>query len=110
MRLIDCYSELLAYTVYVAGSEPTAAELSYEEAKGRYDDLCGRAEAMRIRGEIPDKDWTEGLFAVCALIDEMILCSTWPGRDKWQVAQLQHRFFNTTNAGAGFFECADASP
>ena len=54
--------------------------------------------------EISDKDWREGLFAVCALIDEMILCSAWPGRDKWQLNQLQHHFFNTTNAGTEFFD------
>lgn len=104
MRLVDCYSELLAYTVYLTGSEPSAATVSYEEARGRYEGLCGRAEATRVSGEISEKDWREGLFAVCALIDEMILCSAWPGRDKWQMAQLQHHFFNTTNAGAEFFD------
>lgn len=108
MKLIDCYSELLAYTVYLTGTDATAAALSYEEASSRYDDLCRRAEAMRISAEVPDKDWKEGLFAVCALIDEMILCSGWPGRDRWQTLQLQHRFFNTTNAGLEFFEHLNA--
>jgi type VI secretion system protein ImpK len=108
MKLIDCYSELLAYTVYLTGAEPSAAALPYEEARGRYDDLCGRAETARVRAEISDKEWREGLFAVCALIDEMVLCSSWPGKDRWQTAQLQHRFFNTTNAGAEFFERLNA--
>jgi type VI secretion system protein ImpK len=63
-----------------------------------------RRRATRVSGEISDKDWREGLFAVCALIDEMILCSAWPGRDKRQLNQLQHHFFNTTNAGTEFFD------
>ncbi len=104
MKLIDCYAELLAYTVYLAGPDPSAAALSYEEVRGRYDDLLQRAQALRSQGEFPDEQWQEGLFAVFALIDEMILCSGWPGRDTWQVAQFQHRFFNTTNAGEEFFD------
>ncbi len=39
MKLIDCYSELLAYTVYLTGPEPSAAALSYDDARGRYEDL-----------------------------------------------------------------------
>ncbi|MEN6617139.1 MAG: DotU family type IV/VI secretion system protein [Syntrophorhabdus sp.] len=104
MRLIDCFSELLGYTVYITGDDPSTAILSYDDANQRYEGLSARAEIMRNRAGVADKDWREGLFAVSALVDEMILCSSWPGRDKWQVAQLQHRFFNTTNAGAEFFE------
>lgn len=104
MRLIDCFSELLGYTVYITGGDPSAAVLSYEDANKRYEDLSARAEIMRAKADVADKDWREGLFAVSSLIDEMILCSSWSGREKWQVAQLQYRFFNTTNAGVEFFE------
>ena len=103
MKLIDCFSELLAYTVYVTG-EGASAGLSHDDVKLRYEYLYSRAEVLRNRLQIPDKDWNEGHFAVSALIDEMVLCSAWPGRDAWQTAQLQHHFFNTTNAGAEFFE------
>ena len=104
MRLIDCFSELLAYTVHITGGGPSTSELSYEEALARYDDLLDRAQVARSRLRIPEKDWNEAHFAVSALMDEMILCSTWPGRNVWQTTQFQHRFFNTTNAGAEFFE------
>jgi type VI secretion system protein ImpK len=104
MRLIDCYSELLGYTAYLTGPDPAAAALSYQEVNERYEGLCRRAKDLRIRGEVSDTDWEKGLFAVCALIDEMVLCSGWPGRETWQTAQLQHRFFNTTNAGEEFFD------
>ncbi|OPX99367.1 MAG: hypothetical protein A4E60_02812 [Syntrophorhabdus sp. PtaB.Bin047] len=104
MRLIDCYTELLAYTAYLTGPDTAAAALSYEEVNERYSELCQRAKTLRVREDVPDRHWEEGLFAVCALIDEMILCSGWPGRETWQTAQLQHRFFNTTNAGEEFFD------
>jgi len=103
MKLIDCFSELLAYTVHITG-EGRSAGLAYDEVKARYEDLYGRAGILRMRLEVPDKDWNEAHFAVSAFIDEMILCSTWPGKDMWQTTQLQHHFFNTTNAGAEFFE------
>ncbi|MBP1748449.1 MAG: tssL [Deltaproteobacteria bacterium] len=95
---------MLAYTVHITSGGPSTFELSYDEASVRYDDLLRRAETLRNRLEIPEKDWNEAYFAVSALMDEMILCSAWPGRDAWQTAQFQHRVFNTTNAGAEFFE------
>lgn len=103
MRLIDCFSELLAYTLHITG-DGRSADLTYDEATVRYEDLLSRAGALRDRLEVPDKDWNEAHFAVSALIDEMILCSAWPGKVAWQTAQFQHRLFNTTNAGAEFFE------
>ncbi len=102
--MIDCFSELLGYTVYIAGGEPSTLELPYDEAAARYEGLLQRAETLKSRLQVPEKDWSEAFFAVSALIDEMILCSSWPGRDAWQTAQFQHRFFNTTNAGSEFFE------
>ena len=104
MRLIDCFSELLGYTVYITGGEPSTMELPYVEAAARYEGFFQRAEILRNRLQVPEKDWSEAFFAVSALIDEMILCSSWPGRDAWQTTQFQHRFFNTTNAGSEFFE------
>jgi len=103
MKLIDCFSELLAYTVHITG-EGASAGLSYDDVNLRYEYLYSRAGVLRNRFQVPDNDWNEAHFAVSALIDEMILCSTWPGKDMWQTAQLQYHFFNTTNAGAEFFE------
>lgn len=107
MRLIDCYAELLAYAAHLTGANPEQ-EVSYEEAAACFDGLFGRAEALRTRAKFTDEQWREGLFAVCAFIDEAILCSDWPGRLKWQTTQLQHRLFNTTNAGEEFFDLLGA--
>lgn len=106
MRLIDYYKQLLAYTVYLT-SPTTAPAVPYEDARRRYDELYQKADFLRVPGEVPDEQWWEGLFAVCACIDELVLCSGWPERQKWQVDQLQHRFFSTTNAGEEFFEHLD---
>ncbi len=107
MRLVDLYAELLAYAAHLAGTHPER-EVSYEEASGRFEGLFARAETLRAREKFTDEQWREGLFAVCAFIDETILCSDWPERLKWQTAQLQHRFFNTTNAGEEFFDLLGA--
>ena len=103
MRLIDCFSELLAYTVYIT-TDASAGAVSYDDASSRYEKFLRQAEIKRSRLEISDKDWSEAFFAVSALIDEMVLCSAWPAKNVWQTAQFQHRFFNTTNAGTEFFQ------
>ena len=66
MKLIDCYTELLAYMAYLTG-DPSAAAVSYEDASKKFDELCGRAETIRTQAKIGDNDWREGLFAVAAL-------------------------------------------
>ena len=103
MKLIDCFTELLAYTAYLAGPRQEGTTVSYDEALQRYEELCNRAKSYRAIAEPPEEEWKEGFFAVCALIDEMILCSEWEGRQRWLTSQFQHRFFNTTNAGEEFF-------
>lgn len=103
MRLADCFSELMAYTVCLL-KEIHGGQPSYSEVAERYEKLVDRARMAKDRAGFSDMDWKECFFAVCAWIDEMILCSDWPDREKWQERQLQHSFLGTTNAGQEFFD------
>jgi type VI secretion system protein ImpK len=47
------------------------------------------------------------LFAVCALIDEMILASDWKHRDEWANEPFQKTYFDTQKAGMQFYERLD---
>jgi type VI secretion system protein ImpK len=108
-RLLDGVLELMAYTSLFLAMEP-ARRPGFEPVAAHYDQLLRRAEEARIRDRHPEADWDAALFAVCAWIDERILCSDWPGRQAWLQAQLQRRRFHTTRGGELFFERLEALP
>ena len=61
-----------------------------------------------IRGELQQTTCSEQqqenvLYALCALSDETIACSEWPDKTPWQQKTLQMQFFQTQQAGEGFF-------
>ncbi len=103
MRLVDCLIELITFTAYLNESLPLAHP-SYEETRKKYEHLFDQAEIRRKENGFSDEDWNDALFAVCAWIDEIILCSDWRERANWQRAQLQRIYFNTSNAGEEFFQ------
>ena len=103
MHLIDSFIELFAYTRYFLGSLGQA-QPAYEEVVQHYAQLLDRAEKYAVAGDYTERECHLALFAVCAWIDEMILCSTWQARDTWQMSQLQRTYFQTTNAGEEFFQ------
>jgi type VI secretion system protein ImpK len=102
MRLIDCFVELLTFTAYLIERLPLGHP-SYEETRKKYDQLFAQAQHCRRANGFSDEDWNDALFAVCAWIDEIILCSDWKERANWQSEQFQRIYFNTSNAGEEFF-------
>ena len=115
MRLIDCFIELIAYTLYFR-KELETGRPSFPEVRERYDRLLVRLEEYRDGPDsfckdpsAPDSEWPGSLwedacFAVYAWVDETILLSPWAEKEKWQEEMLQARYFGTTNGGVEFFE------
>jgi type VI secretion system protein ImpK len=101
--LLDCYMEMIAYAGYIIGQETQAAP-GYEEVVKVYEDLLKRSRHTARFAGFSEDDWLQGLFTVCAYIDETLLCSVWPERAKWEQDQLQRKHFNTTAAGWEFYE------
>ncbi len=104
--LLDCYMELIAYTGYVIKQVKDDAP-AYEGVAKVYEDLVERSRRFAASTEFSEDDWLEGLFPVCAYIDEALLCSDWLDRDKWERDQLQRKYFNTTAAGWEFYQRLD---
>ena len=50
----------------------------------------------------------EARFAVCALLDEILLTGSWSGREDWSRMTLQRRLCATVNAGVEFYEHLEA--
>ena len=101
MGLLDCYIEIFYYTIFLKSMEFGA--LVYDSVRKHYKDLFLRAANAAKKAGYSKQEWDEGLFAVCAWIDEIILCSDWQDKEKWSQSPFQLNFFNTTNAGEEFF-------
>ena len=107
MRLIDCFMEIITYT---SGFLQTAKEKEprFEDVKNDYAGLFKRADVYLKENRYSAKECELARFAVCAWIDESILCSSWKERALWEREPLQRTYFKTTNAGEEFFDRLDS--
>lgn len=103
MRIVDCFIELLAYAAYFIKIVKTK-QPAFEQLKAEIDDLIVQADICLQEKKISREDSDHARFAVFALVDEMILNAPWDHKDDWMRNQLQRRHFQTTDAGALFFE------
>lgn len=108
MRLVDCFSEILAYALYLTRRPEAGVDAA--EARETIDGLLDRAAETGRKAGVPPADVEEASFAVCAFVDETILCSTWSGAQAWKLGQLQQARFGTANAGLEFFDRLEALP
>jgi len=103
MRLIDCFIEIIAYTSdflkTAADENPEASAVEQDYAL-----LFKRSEDKMKEGRFEFDAWDSARFALCAWIDEMIMCSSWEGQSVWVHRQLQRIYYNSTNAGEEFFK------
>jgi type VI secretion system protein ImpK len=106
MRLIDQFIELIAFTALFT-REASKWQPAYEEIAVKYAQLSDRSKDSAKSADFSEESWNKGFFAVCAWIDEQILCSEWAEKEKWQRSQLQKIYFNTASAGEEFFVALD---
>ena len=102
--------ELMAYTAHILRDIDHRTPVSFDRVLSRYEVLHQRALKQGQENGYPDEDWQEAWFAVCAWTDEMLLCSEWPERDRWESRQLQRVYFQTMNGGEEFFRRLYALP
>jgi len=103
MVLLDCFTELIAYTGYLLENDKNGTT-TIEEVYKTFELLISRSKECASAGEFSETEWTEAFFPICAYIDEQILVSDWVEKGRWVQSQLQRKYFNTTNAGGEFFK------
>jgi len=103
MRLSDTFMELMSFTAHLMRRIERGESATYADVSSLYDVLYQRAREQGQTGGYSDEDISEAWFAVCAWIDEMLLCSEWPEKDQWEGRQLQRIHFQTVNGGEEFF-------
>jgi type VI secretion system protein ImpK len=102
VRLIDCFMEIIAYTLYRVDCG-SGGQTDFQTVQADYDALLKRSGRYAQQAKISSSDWKKACFPVCAWVDEQIMCSDWPEKGRWQQNQLQLKFFQTTMAGQEFF-------
>ena len=105
MRIVDCYSEVLAFVYRSSRSMPE----QYAPFREQVEQMLAKgtsAAAERFEGDECD----QALFAVCAWIDEIVMCSGWEQSQVWKSEQLQKLKFGTTNGGIEFFSRLNQLP
>lgn len=108
MRLIDCFAELLGYTLEQVGAIRAGAVPDYDELRLGIERRLAERSLEATGGGYSREQYEAAQFAVIAFIDEAVLLSEWPHKERWARELLQRRHFGTANAGAEFFVRLDA--
>ncbi|TVR47927.1 MAG: DotU family type IV/VI secretion system protein [Planctomycetota bacterium] len=99
--LVDAYAGLVDLS-----REVDAGEWDGRDALAladRCEDLFAEVEALAPLTEIPQAHLQLGKYALCALIDEIVLARGGNLAQQWSANPLQLRYFNDFNAGDEFF-------
>jgi type VI secretion system protein ImpK len=102
--LSDCFIGLLAYVIFFVRSVGGDNQPSFESVREDVLRHLSMSEDSVRRGLVSQDDYEQARFAICAWVDEALLASPWSVRDQWLREQLQHTYYNTTEAGEKFFE------
>ena len=101
MRLVDFFIDVI---VFIRKLEPQLTDtIEYDRLKNELEvrliDSCSLAEKKGYEKDVVNS----AQFPVVAFIDELILCSNWPHKSRWQQESLQRKFYDTTNIGSEFY-------
>jgi len=102
MRIVDCFTDVILYARKLSRGE--IAVESAEEARDKLVELFSKAESLSREKEYSGSMFTDAMYPVVAFVDEVFLTSSWEFKKSWQQEPLQRVYFNTTNAGAGFYD------
>ena len=103
MRLADCFSEMIAYTILLQQKKGMES-IPFDQAIADMDRLMADSERSYETSEFTRPDYDLARFAVFDWVDETIMGGSWEGKRQWQGEQLQRRYFQTSDAGELFFQ------
>lgn len=103
MRLITAFIPVLEYLTSLKPQLIEESTKSIAEVKQELEPLLVKSEELTC----PNEDFDNALFAVCALIDETILDSSWQHKEEWAKQSLQIEKFSTNLAGTQFYQRLD---
>ena len=102
--LADLWHEAFLLIFHIlGGNDPGHPDQLRKEIRLLLEDLGRQAG----RHGHPEEDVKAARYAICSLIDEMILNSRWEFKDQWADRPLQLEYFGEHMAGERFFDLLD---
>lgn len=102
MRIVDCFTDVILYARKLARGDINVE--SAAEARKNLVTLFDQSEALSKEKEYSNMMYADAKFPVVAFVDELFLTSKWEFKNDWKLEPLQRLYFNTTNAGAEFYD------
>lgn len=104
MSLVDCFIPLMAFARHFQ-AHPSGDAAALRE---KIDGFVNEARRKAQEAVISESDTKDGLFAVLAWADEILMAVQWSGAEEWKRMLLQRHYFSVSNAGVAFFSRMEA--
>lgn len=102
MRIVDCFTDVILFTRKFVRGELEMNEL--DEVRREIIHLFEHSQKLAEEQDMAEDFYNQARYPVVALVDEMLQCSNWSNRSDWQKNPLQRHYFETTSAGAEFYD------
>lgn len=101
MRIVDCFTDVLLFTRKFCRGELEI--IAVDQVRSELESLFQKSKIMAEENGMPEEFYQSAKFPVVALVDEMLQTSAWVEKSAWAKNPLQRINFETTNAGADFY-------
>jgi type VI secretion system protein ImpK len=101
VRIVDAFTDVILFARRFTRGE--SEELSAKELRAELQRLFDQSSTLASDNGMSAEIYQAAKYPVVAYIDELLLCSKWAGKSEWQREPLQRLYFNTTSAGADFY-------
>lgn len=102
MHIVDCFTDVILYARKLSRGDIHVK--SADEARVNLKTLFDKAKELSSENDFSEIMYADATFPVVAFVDELFLCSGWEFKHDWGLEPLQRFYFNTTNAGAEFYD------
>lgn len=102
MHIVDCFTDVILYARKLSRGDIHVK--SADEARDNLKILFEKSRSLSDENDFSAPMYADAVFPVVAFVDELFLCSDWEHKNDWKLEPLQRVFFNTTNAGAEFYD------
>lgn len=102
MRIVDCFTDVILFARKLSRGDVKSE--SADEARSSLKVLFEQSKSLATEDGMSSEMYIDAKYPVVAFIDELFLCSDWEFKNDWKVKPLQRMYFNTTNAGAEYYD------
>src|SRR3972149_9107175 len=100
VRLSEIFSELFILATHLRNARDCG---NPDVLRRRLIEMFDAAHRKGKNLQIPEEHLQHSRYVMAAFLDEMILSSPWPEKDRWSASPLQYEFFGEHIAGVEFF-------